>query len=150
MTGSDRERELVNTLDAVGWGVLRCPSSGSSSQRDLPDVLAGKNANATLADIQLAQSLAIELKSGSATTLYVDADEVAALESFADRFGATPLLGARFTSQSSPVQIYGVRPSDARKTDEGNYGLPESDIQERATVVWTPPVGNREPAEEWV
>jgi len=150
--GSSRERELVNTLERVGYAAMRCPSSGSATPRNLPDVLAGIEHwdGKPALGVPVSRALAIELKSGSSTTLYVAAEEVAALKSFADRFGATPLLGARFTSQSSPVKIYGVRPPDARKTDEGNYGLPESDIQDRATVVWTPPVGDREPAEAWV
>lgn len=140
MTGSDRERELVNTLEACGWAAMRCPSSGSATTRDLPDVLAG-NPGA---------SVAIELKSGKGTTLYVDQQEVEALERFADRFGATPLLAARWTSQATGVKIWGVPPTDARKTDSGNYGLPVEDIQERAAVVWTPAIGDRGADEVWL
>jgi len=140
MSGSDRERELVDTLEATGWASMRCPSSGAGTTRELPDVLAG---------CPTRRALAIELKSGKSTTLYVQPEEVEALESFAERFGATPLLAARFTSRASPVRIYGVRPMDARKTDSGNYGLPQSDIEERASVIWTPPVGDREPNAVW-
>ena len=151
MTGSDRERELVDTLEATGFAAMRCPASGGATDRDLPDVLAGKNGHrpgTPIRDVPV-KCVAIELKSGKSTTLYVQPEEVEALQSFAERFGATPLLAARFTSRASPVRIYGVRPSDARKTDSGNYGLPQSDIEERASVIWTPPVGDREPDVVW-
>ena len=80
---------------------------------------------------------AIELKSGQATTLYVDADEVDALERFAARWGATPLLGARFTTRDSATETYLVSPNAARETDGGNYGLPRADTDDRAAWVVT-------------
>jgi len=149
MSGSSRERELVDTLEATGWASMRCPSSGAGTKRELPDVIAGQPMRAHVSEIKCGKSLAIELKSGKSTTLYVQPEEVEALESFAERFGATPLLAARFTSRASPVRIYGVPPSDARKTDSGNFGLPQSDIEERASVIWTPPVGDREADVVW-
>ena len=54
-----------------------------------------------------------------------------ALRSFAESFGATPLLGARFTTQASSTDIYLVKPEDARMTEKA-YGLPISDIKDRA------------------
>ena len=149
MSGSSRERELVDTLEATGYAAMRCPSSGAGTKRELPDVVCGKAVQSHESEIQRGKCLAIELKSGKSTTLYVQPEEVEALQSFAERFGATPLLAARFTSRASPVRIYGVRPSDARKTDSGNYGLPQSNIEERASVIWTPPVGDREPDVVW-
>ena len=42
--GSRYERELVNRFESCGWGALRCPSSGGATDRELPDVIVGKNA----------------------------------------------------------------------------------------------------------
>ena len=130
--GSRYERELVNRFESCGWGALRCPSSGGGTDRELPDVIVGKNAERvkTLHALSLSTPLAIELKSGKSTTLYVDRDEVKALRSFAESFGATPLLGARFTTQASSTDIYLVKPEDARMTEKA-YGLPLSDIEQR-------------------
>ena len=117
--GSRYERELVNRFESCGWGALRCPSSGAGTDRKLPDVLAGKSVSRVTEWVEhdsgiidpevvetFTDSYAIELKSGDSTTLYVDRDEVKALKSFAQSFGATPLLGARFTTQASSTDIY--------------------------------------------
>lgn len=132
--GSVYERELVNAFDAAGWGALRLPSSGSAIDRDLPDVLAGRPVPVPGRG-KFTETLAIEAKSGKATTLYVDAVEVDALEAFARRWGATPYLSARFTTQGSATDHYLVAPEDARRTDGGAYGLPRVDAAERASVV---------------
>ena len=39
--GDRRERELVNRLDEAGVAVMRAPASGSATDRELPDGLAG-------------------------------------------------------------------------------------------------------------
>ena len=81
---------------------------------------------------------AVEAKAGRDTTLYVDEAEVAALRRFSERFGATPYLSARFTSQGSPTAHWFVRPENARLTDSGRYGLPVADIEERASMHFEP------------
>ena len=129
--GSRYERELVNRFESCGWGALRCPSSGGGTDRELPDILAGLAFEGPSKDYPISRALAIELKSGKSTTLYVDKEEVYALRSFAESFGATPLLGARFTTQASSTDIYLVKPEDARMTPKA-YGLPISDIEDRA------------------
>ena len=129
--GSRYERELVNRFESCGWGALRCPSSGGATDRELPDILAGLALDGPSKDYPISRALAIELKSGKSTTLYVDKEEVKALKSFAESFGATPLLGARFTTQASSTDIYLVSPEDARMTPKA-YGLPISDIKDRA------------------
>lgn len=126
------EREFARILDAAGWAVMRAPSSGSATDRDLPDVLA---AGRDPADSQRRYLMAVEHKSGADSTLYVDADEVAALERFADHFGAQTFLVARFTDHSTGTGHYLVDPLDARRTDAGTYGLPRSDVSDRATAV---------------
>ena len=129
--GSRYERELVNRFESLGWGALRCPASGGATDRELPDILAGLAFEGPSKDFPISRALAIELKSGKSTTLYVDRDEVKSLRSFAESFGATPLLGARFTTQASSTDIYLVSPEDARMTPKA-YGLPISDIKDRA------------------
>ena len=141
------ERQLVNALDTHGWAVLRAPSSGSSTERELPDVLAlrrddtvarshGGHAGDDTAATVRAEALAVEAKTTSSTTAYAKADEVAALRSFADRAGARPALAAKFKrpgGDRSP--FYLVDPADCRMTDSGNYGVPESDAADRAFAV---------------
>lgn len=133
--GAAYERRLVNAFGAAGWFALRVPSSGSATADDLPDVLAMRPvAGGTVRS----EAWAVELKSGSATTLYADEREVEALRALAESSGAVPYLGARFTSQDTGTEFYLVRPRDARRTqgeDAGNYGLPRADVAERASAV---------------
>lgn len=131
--GSKYERELVNTLDALGYGALRLPSSGSATARDLPDILACHRVGGHKTYLW-----AVEAKAGSDTTLYVEEGEVQALRAFAETWGARPYLSARFTSRDSPTCHYLVRPEDARRTDSGLYGLPVADIEDRAEMRFKP------------
>lgn len=123
--GSTYERELVSHFRASGWGALRLPASGSATKDDLPDVLAG-NGSALWA---------IEAKAGKATTLYVDAEEVEALERFAEPWGAKAYISGRFTTQGTPTEHYLLKPENARETPQGNFGIPVADVTERADVV---------------
>lgn len=137
--GARYVRECINAFVDAGWGAMAAPASGSATERDLPDLVAGRQVFAVTAT----KLYAIEHKCGDATTLYVDADEVDALEAFCERFGATPLLGARFTTQTTGKEHYLVRPEDARQTDDGNYGIPVSDAADRATLIVEPVAGVR-------
>lgn len=107
--GDRLERELVNMLDDVGFGVLRAPSSGSATKRELPDVLAGNG------EIYLA----IEAKASGRNRIYLEEEEVENLLSFAERFGARPRVGVRFDREDwfffNPVNLY--------QTDSGNYRI---------------------------
>ena len=84
--GDRRERELVNALDGAGFAVMRAPASGSATQRELPDVLAG---NGTV-------FYAVEAKASAGDPIYLTSEEVEALRYFADSFGAKPRIGVRF------------------------------------------------------
>lgn len=84
--GARRERELVNKLNDAGFAVMRAPASGSATERDLPDVLAGDGD----------YFYAIEAKSSSGDPIYLDSEEVASLQYFAESFGAVALIGTRF------------------------------------------------------
>ncbi|WP_435348294.1 Holliday junction resolvase Hjc [Haloarchaeobius sp. HRN-SO-5] len=105
--GDRRERELVNRLDEAGFAVMRAPASGSATDRELPDVLAGNG------DV----FYAIEAKSSSGRPIYLDGEEVEALLYFAQNFGAKARIGVRFDRED----WYFFHPADLHTTDGGNY-----------------------------
>ena len=105
--GDRRERELVNRLDEAGFAVMRAPASGSATERELPDVLAGDGE----------QFYAIEAKSSAGDPIYLDGEEVEALVYFARNFGAKPRIGVRFDRED----WYFFHPDDLYTTDGGNY-----------------------------
>lgn len=138
------ENELVALLYELGYGVMRAAGSGGSgNERECPDVLVGQP-GAEYLEVSnpkrtFSRAWAIEHKSGKDTTLYVEKEEVEALESFAEDFGATPFLVARFTSRSSPTGHFFVAPEHARgPTDGGRYGLPVDDVEDRAKMAFYP------------
>ena len=105
--GDRRERELVNELDEAGFAVMRAPASGSATERELPDVLAGDGE----------RFYAIEAKSSSGDPIYLTGEEVEALIYFAQNFGAKPRSGVRFDRED----WYFFHPADLHVTDGGNY-----------------------------
>src|SRR6056297_3649569 len=105
--GDRRERELVNELDAAGFAVMRAPASGSATERDLPDVLAGDGEDFS----------AIEAKSSAGDPIYLDGQEVENLVYFSQNFGAKPRIGVRFDRED----WYFFHPADLYTTDGGNY-----------------------------
>ena len=105
--GDRRERELVNRLDEAGFAVMRAPASGSATDRDLPDVLAGDDG----------RFYAIEAKSSSGDPIYLSGEEVEALIYFARNFGAKARIAVRFDRED----WYFFHPGDLYTTDGGNY-----------------------------
>ncbi|MFB6085178.1 MAG: Holliday junction resolvase Hjc [Halorientalis sp.] len=105
--GDRRERELVNALDESGFAVMRAPASGSATDRELPDVLAGDGE----------AFYAIEAKSSAGDPIYLDGEEIQALLYFAQNFGAKPRVGVRFDRED----WYFFHPADLYTTDGGNY-----------------------------
>ena len=105
--GDRRERELVNQLDAAGFAVMRAPASGSATDRDLPDVLAGDDG----------RFYAIEAKSSAGDPIYLSGEEVEALIYFAQNFGAKARIAVRFDRED----WYFFHPGDLYTTDGGNY-----------------------------
>jgi Holliday junction resolvase - archaeal type len=105
--GDRRERELVNLLDESGFAVMRAPASGSATERDLPDVLAGDGE----------RFYAIEAKSSSGDPIYLDGEEVASLLFFSRNFGAKARIAARFDRED----WYFFHPDELYTTDGGNY-----------------------------
>ena len=105
--GDRRERELVNELDGAGFAVMRAPASGSATERELPDVLAGDGE----------MFYAIEAKSSSGDPIYLTGEEIEALVYFSRNFGAKPRVAARFDRED----WYFFHPGDLHVTDGGNY-----------------------------
>jgi Holliday junction resolvase len=132
--GDRRERELVNELDEAGFAVMRAPASGSATDRELPDVLAGRADRSARADERDGNSkgsgndgersengdplfYAIEAKSSSGNPIYLTGEEVEALVYFARNFGAKPRIAVRFDREP----WYFFHPADCHTTDGGNY-----------------------------
>lgn len=111
--GDAKERELVREIDGrEGWVAMRAPSSGSATDRDLPDVLAGKGGRA----------IATELKSSGGDPIYIDAQEVRDLLRFATAFGAEAWVSTRWSSRSIQDSTFYLRkPQEMYRTDGGNY-----------------------------
>jgi Holliday junction resolvase len=105
--GDRRERELVNRLDEAGFAVMRAPASGSATDRELPDVLAGDGE----------QFYAIEAKSSAGNPIYLTGEEVEALIYFARNFGAKSRIAVRFDRED----WYFFHPGELYTTDGGNY-----------------------------
>ena len=89
--GTRAEQNLTNLIDEAGWAVMRAPSSGSSTERELPDVLAGNGS----------KFVAIEAKRPGDGSVYLTDAEVSALVYFSENFGATPMLGVKFDVKRS-------------------------------------------------
>jgi Holliday junction resolvase len=105
--GDRRERELVNRLDEAGFAVMRAPASGSATDRELPDVLAGNGDT----------FYAIEAKSSAGRPIYLTGEEVEALIYFSRNFGAKARIAVRFDREA----WYFFHPGDLHMTDGGNY-----------------------------
>lgn len=114
MPGTRYEQNLAKRLHKNGFAVMRAPTSGGGTKRDLPDILYGKRGE---------KPVALELKTTSEDIAYYNEGEVAALDRFADAFGAHARLCVRFKGDTS---FYEVKPLAARRTDSGTYAV-ESD-----------------------
>lgn len=116
--GDRVERQLVNVLDSHGFAVMRAPASGSATDRELPDVLAGNGSD----------FYAIEAKASAAKPIYIDGREIDDLRYFADSFGAQARLAVKFdVKPGDPAYgvddrsgIYTLAIGQCHQTDGGN------------------------------
>lgn len=123
--GSRYERRLVNTLDEAGYGVMRSPGSGGGTEREQPDVLAGREG----------ERVAIELKyvgEGDDYT-YLSAEEVAALRRFGEIFHAVPRVAGRWWRDAS-FYLYDLDELERTETDSGNYRLEREALDEDTKI----------------
>ncbi|PHQ46863.1 nucleoid-structuring protein H-NS [Halorubrum sp. C3] len=98
---------MVNALDEAGFAVMRAPASGSATERELPDVLAGDGET----------FYAIEAKSSAGDPIYLTGEEVEALLFFARNFGAKARIAVRFDRED----WFFFHPGDLYTTDAGSY-----------------------------
>ena len=117
MSGSRYERRLVNWLDAHGWQVMKSPASGSRTERDQPDLVAGYGGKS-------GPYLALEHKtrSNKKPNLYLAAEEVEALLRFAREFGAEPRISI-WWKNTQPARFYVVDIRKFHETDSGNWAI---------------------------
>lgn len=106
--GSAAERELVAMFWNTGrWSALRIAGSGRMNFPS-PDVLAGNGS----------QVFAIECKSTKHKLQYIDAEQIQQLKDFAAKFGATPLVAVKFSSE-----WHFCSPDDMKITSAGKHVL---------------------------
>lgn len=136
--GDRRERELVNELDARGFKVMRAPSSGSATTRDLPDVLAARDAGDLM--------YAFEVKASNRDdAIYISSDEVGALTSFSLAFGAHALIGVRYDYTDWAF----LEPAELYRTDSGeNYRVRHEDVTQEESTDLKPTILTFEPPAE--
>lgn len=96
---------------------MRSPSSGSATDREQPDILAGDPTNDTTA-------YAIELKTTSKDHAYIRPDEADALRQFALGFNAVPLAVARWSGDRT---FYAYPLDDLDRTPNGKYAMHKQD-----------------------
>ena len=133
LVGSHYERELVNVMDAMGYEVIRVPTSGGGTERELPDLIAGKRGDVYV----------IEAKYRSTSTIYLSSEEIAALEKFADKFGAYPLIGVRFRLEHGDPAYgnddrsgwYVLPVKTLYQTDGGNYRVKKETALDQGTPI---------------
>ncbi|MBW2991896.1 Holliday junction resolvase [Candidatus Woesearchaeota archaeon] len=87
--GSNVERELISMFWSREWGAIRVAGSGSMSFPS-PDVLASNKI----------RIIAVECKFVNGDKKYFPRDEVEQLELFAEKFGAEPWIGVKFSRKS--------------------------------------------------
>lgn len=107
--GSKEERDLVRMLWKEGFAAMRAPSSGSATNNPLPDVIAGNSK----------KYLAIEVKSTSLERIYINKEQIDALEEFSRIFGAQPIIGAKFNYTKWRF----LKPKELQITRNNNYRI---------------------------
>lgn len=125
--GDSREREMVNACLDRMHGAIRIPSSGSSTDADLPDVLASIDG----------ALFAIEEKYRTANKrCYVGAEEAEALRRFASRWHAVPVLAVRYSTRLDGVDTadwFVCHVDVPETTDSGSLKLHHSTAKEWPT-----------------
>lgn len=127
MDGAAKERELVTALDQHGWSVMRAPTSGSGTKRDLPDLIAG----------HLGTVVVIEAKARSSRQVYFDREQIGQLRRFAGNFGADARLAARWREEYGDPSYgeewdgwYFAHPNEVDTTDEGNFRMHKDEMDQ--------------------
>lgn len=129
--GSRTERRLVEFLDEDGWTPMRAPSSGSSTDRDLPDVIFARDGEVVVT----------ETKSSGGDPIYLDGAEIDALTRFGRAFGAHIFVSAHFDvvhgdpayGDDDMLGTYFVPVHELHETPGGNYRVKKETALEQGT-----------------
>lgn len=89
--GARYERELVNNLREDDWFAMRLAASGAGADAELPDIIGANEGSIYV----------IELKFTSSNRISVKRDKLQGLKWLASQMGATPLIAARFSGDTS-------------------------------------------------
>lgn len=113
---SSSERRLVAIFNETDhWWAQRAAASGSGGDADLPDVTFAHDGTA----------FAAEEKETSEPYIYVQPDEIEALEAYAAAYGMTPCVIGRFKGERA---YYVWHPEAMARTNAGTYrGAPDYD-----------------------
>jgi Holliday junction resolvase len=112
--GARGERELLSIFGEENFVGLRAPSSGSTTQRELPDILVGRRGFV----------LAIEAKREGGEYKYLDEQEIEDLYYFAEQFGAEPYIAIRFDYGD----WYFFKREEMHQTDSGRYRIKKENV----------------------
>jgi len=124
MPGDKYERELCNIFRDAGWHAQRAGSSGGGTTADLPDVTIATDG----------KGFALEAKTVAKDEpyIYVDSDEVRALQRYADAYGQIPLIAGRW-KRTREWHLW--VPERMERTDSGTYRGAQDDHVRRVAVV---------------
>jgi Holliday junction resolvase len=135
--GDKTEREMVDRLESAGYAAMRAPASGSATERDLPDVIAGQMEPGSegVLDYPVSRALVFEEKTSSGDPVYVEKGEADALLRFAQAFGAEPYIAVRWRSNSlRDTNIYVRHPHDCHTTEKYHRAKREDCVEDWRTL----------------
>jgi len=110
--GARRERECIKRLKREGWYPMKAPASGSATDRELPDVVAGNQQAQIAAEVKTADP--------SHGNIYVAPEKADDLYVFAKAFNMVALFLVRWDHD---MTWYWAEPSDVPVTPSGRYRL---------------------------
>lgn len=119
--GSLEERTVVKLFEALGYGAIRVPASGARTNSDKPDVVAGNGTN----------YYAVEVKSSKKNYIYIRAEQVEELLRFSERFGAVPLIVAKFTR----LDYIAFEINELKQTKSGKYTVHRDEAREGIPII---------------
>ena len=119
--GSMEERTVVKLFEGLNYGAIRVPASGARTSSDKPDVVAGNGTN----------YYAVEVKSSKNDYIYIRQEQVEELLRFSERFGATPLIVAKFTR----LDYITFTINELNQTKSGKYTIHRDDAREGIPLI---------------
>ena len=118
--GSHEERQVVKICQEHGYASIRVPASGARTRDDKPDVIAGNGK----------YYFAIEVKSSKKDYIYIRHEQIEELIRFSNKFGAVPLVCAKFTRE--PYSVFPIR--SLEMTPSGKYKIHRKDVEKHISL----------------